>query len=446
MKLRVRSLLPTRISGQIAIIIVVSLLVIHGILTAGFFFLDHRDPDGMPGPPVQLGPLVQLIAGAAPAVRPRLVADIGRVFPQLEIALAASLPAVASRPGEEPFVHGLRHFLGAGFRIEPLEFGARAVGPPRHSVAIHLADGQIVTARMPPPRKPPVHPETMVFLSIAVSTTLLGLWAARALTAPLRAFARAAEAFSPDAEIAPLPEGGPDEIRAAAGALNRMRARIKHLIDDRTRMLAAVGHDLRTPITRLRLRSEFIEDAALRTHMLDDLAQMNAMVESLLMFLRDGKSQEQAVMIDVATSLQTICDQFTDMGRDVRYDGPDHVTIRAIPGALHRAVSNLVDNAVRYGVRALVRLTVQPGTVVIAVEDDGPGIPDGEKDAMLEPFVRGDAARGMDGQSGCGLGLSIARAVVAAHGGTLVLLDRQPSGLITRIELPVNRAPARAAA
>jgi signal transduction histidine kinase len=143
-------------------------------------------------------------------------------------------------------------------------------------------------------------------------------------------------------------------------------------------------------------------------------------------------------VIDVAISLQTICDQFADTGCQVSYDGPDHVAIRAYPGSLNRAVTNLVENAVRYGDRGLVRLVAATDSVVIAVEDEGPGIPDGRKEAMIEPFVRGDAARGMDGRSGFGLGLSIARAVAAAHGGSLTLLDREPKGLIARIELPAG--------
>jgi signal transduction histidine kinase len=221
-----------------------------------------------------------------------------------------------------------------------------------------------------------------------------------------------------------------------------MRERIKGLIDDRTRMLAAVSHDLRTPITRLRLRCEFIEDGVMRDQMLDELAHMNTMVEGVLNFLRDGESREQAATIDLATSLQTICDQFADTGRDVRYSGPNHVVIRAKAAELQRAITNLIDNATRYGRKVDVRLTQAAPSVIIAIEDDGPGIADRDKAAMLEPFVRGDEARGMN-QGGFGLGLSIARAVIEAHGGTLTLLDRAPSGLVARVTLPVSDQNAR---
>jgi signal transduction histidine kinase len=276
-------------------------------------------------------------------------------------------------------------------------------------------------------------------LTFATCITLLGLWATRSLTDPLRHFARAAEHFSPQGEIAPVPERGPFEIRAAARALNQMRERIKGLIDDRTRMLAAVSHDLRTPITRLRLRCEFIEDGAMRAQMLDELAHMSAMVESVLNFLRDGEGRDEATMIDLATSLQTICDQFADTGHDVRYYGPDHVVICARAGELQRAVTNLVDNAVRHGRNVEVRLAQAARSAIVTIEDDGPGIADRDKAAMLEPFVRGDAARGME-QGGFGLGLSIARAVIEAHRGSLALLDRLPTGLIARVTLPLPDA------
>ena len=270
----------------------------------------------------------------------------------------------------------------------------------------------------------------------AISVTLLGLWAARALTAPLSSFAKAAESFSLNGAAAPLPERGPEEIRSAARALNRMRERITTLIDDRTRMLAAISHDLRTPITRLRLRSEFIEDELHRGQMLRDLDQMRSMLESVLSFLRNDSKLESMTLIDIASTLQLVTDQFADMGSKVSYDGPGHAMVTARPDDLHRAVTNLVENAVKFGAEALIRLRISPQAVTIEVEDDGPGISDARKEIMLEPFVRGDDARNMDEASGFGLGLSIARAIVVAHGGELTLNDRQPHGLIVRIDLP----------
>jgi signal transduction histidine kinase len=440
-----RWLLPSHISGQITIIIALSLAVIHAIVTFGMVSGDHQ-AKSKPGASPDL---IRLVDGTDPQDRPRLMAEIGRVLAQYQFALVpAGKPDLAKRDADRD---------QRPAETDPnVDSGASAAGGQSDAAidghfTIVLADGQRLEARIAPPpggaaspaqaRPPergrgPLTPFKVSLLSLAIIMTLLGAWVARVLAAPLRAFTDAAETFNPDAEIAPLAEAGPVEIRTAARALNRMRGRIKTLVDDRMRMLAAVGHDLRTPITRLRLRSEFIDNMSLRGQMLDDLAQMSDMVESVLVFLRDGRSPEEASMIDVAISLKTICDQFADTGRQVSYDGPDHVTIRANASSLKRAVTNLVENAVCYGDGGRVRLAAAPDSVVIAVEDEGPGIPDGRKEAMMEPFVRGDAARGMDGRSGFGLGLSIARAVAAAHGGSLTLLDREPKGLIARIELP----------
>lgn len=215
-----------------------------------------------------------------------------------------------------------------------------------------------------------------------------------------------------------------------------MRERIKALIDDRTRMLAAVSHDLRTPITRLRLQCEFIDDEGARAKMLGELTHMESMVESVLHFLRNDRIGRRAVALDLATSLQAICDQFADAGHNVSYHGPDHVVICAHLEDLHRAITNLIDNAVRHGDKADVKLELTSPTVTIAIEDDGPGIPDADKQAMFEPFVRGDAARGMNDTTGFGLGLSIARAVIDAHHGSLTLRDREPHGLVAQVILP----------
>jgi len=143
--------------------------------------------------------------------------------------------------------------------------------------------------------------------------------------------------------------------------------------------------------------------------------------------------------------LQLITDQFTDMGHKVVYDGPEHAMATARPDDLHRSVTNLAENAVRFGAETRLRLAVAPDLITIEVEDDGPGISDARKEVMLEPFVRGDDARNMDEASGFGLGLSIARAIVLAHGGRLSLHDRQPHGLIVRIELPARQQTQQAA-
>ncbi len=433
MRWDIRSVMPQRISGQIVLLIVASVVVIHVVLSIAFFL--SRPDRSTEGPPDQLQTLIALIDASPTEARARLVTEMANAFPRFDLALTDKAAGIADHSVDEPRIGELAHHLGPDFHVTDLgaEGPADSAG---HLVAVRLRDGQFVTARFISMPRPPFGPFTTTLLATAVSITLLGLWAARGLTRPLRHFAWAAENFSPNGEIALLPERGPYEIRAAARALNQMRERIKSLIDDRTRMLAAVSHDLRTPITRLRLRCEFIKDQAARTKMLDELDHMNSMVESVLHYLRDGQTRKTAIMLDLATSLQAICDQFADVGHDVSYDGPDHVVIRANAEELHRAITNLIDNAIRHGGKTDIRVSLDPSTVTVAIEDDGPGIPDPSKRTMFEPFVRGDRARSMNEKIGFGLGLSIARSVIEAHCGTLTLHDRQPRGLVARVTLP----------
>jgi signal transduction histidine kinase len=430
------------ISGQIAALVVVSIIAIHLILTATF--LIYRPDESLTDRGhSQLAAVVQLLGAAPTAERPRLFADIARAFPHLDIASLPPGPAPAAEESAGFELRSLHRHLGSGYRIFSLPHAQYA-----HEVGIALPDGAMISAKLlADQRQRPfwIGPWMMTLLFAAISVTLLGLWTARALTAPLSSFARAAESFSLNGAAAPLPERGPEEIRSVAKALNRMRERISGLIDDRTRMLAAISHDLRTPITRMRLRSEFIEDDLHRSRMLGDLDQMRSMLESVLSFLRNDRKLESMTLVDIAITLQLVADQFADMDHKVAYDGPVHAMATVRPDDLHRSITNLVENAVRYGASATIRLSVSSDIVSIDVEDDGPGISDARKDAMLEPFVRGDDARNMDEVTGFGLGLSIARTIVQAHGGELSLNDRQPRGLIVRIELPVHQQRRQAA-
>ncbi len=433
------------ISGQIAALVVASIVAIHLILTA--IFLIHR-PDQV-DPSIdrghsQLAAVAQLLGTAPPAERPRLLADIAQAFPQLDIEILPAGPIPAASPPEGFDQRILHRRLGRGYRIFPLprDGDLRRIG-------IALPDGTMISAKVTSDlRQRPFWsgPWMTTLLFAVISVTLLGLWAARALTAPLSSFARAAESFSLNGAAAPLPERGPEEIRSVAKALNRMRERITALIDDRTKMLAAISHDLRTPITRMRLRSEFIEDETHRSRMLDDLDQMRSMLESVLSFLRNDRKLESMTLVDIASTLQLIADQFGDIGHKVIYAGPEHAMATGRPDDLHRSITNLVENAVRFGTETTIRLSVSPQMVTIEVEDNGPGISDARKDTMLEPFVRGDDARNMDEAAGFGLGLSIAKSIVQAHGGKLSLNDRQPNGLIARMELPARQQDWRSAA
>jgi signal transduction histidine kinase len=421
-----------RISGQIAALILASLFVIHALI-AGYFLFRQSEPRLLADQPLpQFELFARIIAQTPRSDRRVVLQNIDRAFPRLQLTLKED-DSDRSRPPDDPPRPTIPSPLGGLVEIVP-GFSAN-----EDMVLFHLPDGQVLEAMIGSPKLPPfisgLWTSTLLFLFVSI--TLLAVWAGSALSSPLSAFARAAESFSLNRSSAPLPETGPEEIRAAAKALNRMRDRTTMLMNDRTRMLAAISHDLRTPITRLRLRSEYIEDEAQRAQTLRDLDQMQSMLESVLSLLRGG-SAGNPTLVDAAALLQMICEQFSDCGHAVTYEGPDRVVLMMRPEEIIRAVTNLVENAVRFGTVVTVRLAVSSDQASIEVSDNGPGIPDERKSAMLEPFVRGEEARTMDEASGFGLGLSIAQAVVHAHGGTLSLHDNDSHGLLTRIVIPKN--------
>ncbi|AWL98188.1 ATP-binding protein [Bradyrhizobium ottawaense] len=429
------------IGGQIAALVLASTVALHLVVTTAFLISRPDRPDTPPDGAHQLTDAALLLGSAEAGERPRLVADLARAFPKLGIEMLA--PGTASvEENDNQRLRGMRRHLGRGYRAVQLTSDGTV-----SRVGVELPDGTMIAGHVEGGPRPWFWgaPWLMALMSAFICVSVLGLWAARALAAPLSSFAKAAENFSLDGGAEPLPERGPEEIRSVARALNRMHERIARLMSDRTRMLAAISHDLRTPITRLRLRAEFIEDEGNRKRMLVDLDQMRAMLESVLSLLRNDRKVEAVTLVDIASTLQLVADQFGDMGHVVHYDGPASVTAAARPDDLHRGVTNLVENAVRFGAEVTIRLDISGTTLVIDVEDDGPGISDSRKQEMLEPFVRGDDARTMDESTGFGLGLSIARAIALAHGGELSLHDRNPHGLIVRMQLPLWQQPRLAA-
>jgi signal transduction histidine kinase len=313
----------------------------------------------------------------------------------------------------------------------------------RLNIAMRIPDGDWLNLTVSvEPLRPWHSPRFLAaFLLMTVTAAGLTVWAVRRLTAPVRTLAAAAEALGRDVNAAPLPEGGPSEVATAAAAFNTMAARIRRFVQDRTELLTAIGHDLRTPITRLKLRAEFVEDDEQRGKMLADLEELEAMVSATLAFGRDARTTEPVASLDLAELLRTVLDETGDTRPEaatrLAYEGPPHLTVQGRPLALKRAFANLVSNAVVYGGSA--RITLNPpagGVVVIEVEDDGPGIPPGELERVLEPFYRGEPSRNRE-TGGVGLGLPIARNILRAHGGDVTLANRPMSGVKATVSLPV---------
>lgn len=236
-----------------------------------------------------------------------------------------------------------------------------------------------------------------------------------------------------------LEEQGPAEFRRLIRAYNDMQGRIVTMIKDRTEALAAVGHDLRTPLARLRLSVDGVNEVQTRDALIHDLDEMELMLDSLLTYFRGDDHAEKPCLVDLAVLLATVVDDLQDRGYDITYSGPEHCDARFRPVEFKRALSNLTNNAVQYGNRAVVRLLVDDNELRIRVEDDGPGIPEADMQRVLEPFQRLDPARQRN-TSGVGLGIPIAVRAVAAAGGKLILSNRREGGLCAEVVLPRQKA------
>ncbi|HRD78008.1 MAG TPA: ATP-binding protein [Hyphomicrobiaceae bacterium] len=281
---------------------------------------------------------------------------------------------------------------------------------------------------------------TLLSTSImAAGVVLMSLLIAGWLTRPLRSMASAVSALSPDGPRSEIAEEGPREVRQLASAFNDMQTRIGELIDRRTQALAAVSHDLRTPLTRLKLRLSDIGDLALQKSVQADLAEMEAMIEATLAYLRGQETQEPPRPIDLAALLATVVDEARDAGHDAVLIAPPPITVTGRHLGLKRALTNLAANAVRFGTKVEVRAAISGAVVAIEIADNGPGIPVGQLDAVFEPFVRLETSRNRE-SGGVGLGLTIAKACIEADRGTLTLANRPEGGLVAVIRLP--RQPA----
>jgi signal transduction histidine kinase len=280
-------------------------------------------------------------------------------------------------------------------------------------------------------------PATLAVLLAAV--LVVSIIAVRWLTRPLNLLATAAEELGRNIHRPPLPETGPTEVREAATAFNRMQARLARFIEERTRVLAAMSHDLKTPITRMRLRSELLDDESQRAQFEKDLGEMEAMVTDTLAFMRGLESSEPPRPIDVMALLESLQADNEAMGREVRIEGRTTAPVPGVAQLLKRCLSNLVDNAVIYGQRASIHVEESPGELRIRVRDAGPGLPQDQLEKVFEPFYRLEASRSRE-TGGTGLGLGIARNIARSHGGDVTLRNHPDGGLEAILVLP--RAPS----
>ncbi len=419
----------------------------------------------------RIADIARLLDSTPPAERPRIAA----LFNAPPLAVSLSRPALTAQEvkGDDVplavFTGILRHALGEGLQATVARWqglGAADVadlrmpgmadmpmmrrpggpgwqrfgGAPGRAffvVQVALRDGTLVTFDSFLSAQEAAVPWRLaltlfVMLAIVIGVSLL---AVRWVTGPLSALAAAAERLGQDINRAPLEESGPLEARRAARAFNTMQQRLAAYLADRTRVFTAMSHDLKTPITRLRLRAEMLSDDATQKKFAADLDAMESMVNQTLDFMRDPASREPVQPVDVMALLESLQADYHDMGHEVLVEGNIGAPYLGRALALRRCLANLVDNAIRYGRKATLQASEEPRRISIRVSDEGPGIPEPDLERAFEPFYRGEASRSRE-TGGTGLGLGIARNIARAHGGDVTLRNRPQGGLEATLSLP----------
>lgn len=353
-------------------------------------------------------------------------------------------PLPEGKPLGDDFAHPAWSKLRDGLAGRRLEMRAALAGDHPHPalyLGTRLADGSpfLVEAQAPAPTTPPAR-TLAAMAALVIGVILVTSLAVRIATRPLSRLAQAAEALGEDLDRPPLAEEGPVEVRRAAVAFNWMQTRLRGLFAERTRILAAVSHDLQTPITRLRLRAELMDDETLRDKMLADLAAMQALVEEGLAYAGSTAApKEAAILTDLDALAASLVADYTDAGKPVSLTGSSGRPMLTRPHTLRRLLGNLVDNALKFGGSAELVLEQADNAPVIMVRDRGPGIPEAELDKVFEPFYRLESSRNRE-TGGTGLGLAIARQLANALGAELILRNRAEGGLEARVMLAASAA------
>jgi signal transduction histidine kinase len=459
-------ILPGSLFGRLVVVLLTGLLLAQ--LASAYINLAERGEllyrAGGMRLAQQISDIVRLLESLPPAER-RKVAAVFNAPPLIvsldRAALGNEVVSAESDLARSMFSAVLRYALGEEAKIVTLRRSAPPAGAsapgwpgPRKGMMPHrmgepgpggaffliqvaLRDGALVTfdSQLSPQEAALPWRVALTLLLLLLTVVVLSLIAVRWMTGPLSLLARAAEQLGENIHNPPLAEGGPTEVRRAARAFNTMQRRLAQYLSDRTRILTAMSHDLKTPITRMRLRAEALEDEALRARFVHDLGEMEAMVTQTLEFMRDTSATEPAQPVDLMALIESLRDDYADMGKAVAVEGTIRQPVQVRPHALRRCLANLLDNAIRYGERATIALEERASEVVIRVLDEGPGMSAEELAKAFEPFYRGEASRSRE-TGGTGLGLGIARNIARAHGGEVTLRNRAGWGLEATLVLP----------
>ena len=448
--------LPKSLIGQIALVMAAAMLIAQAINFSLIFTERVRWSRAQTeGPPVSRFVLqVQRIVAAAPSERADLLGERRRSHFSLDRASAipagASDPALTERLRESASSNGLalRDARGGMSDQVPIPRLARIIHPPgdenmlrRHAkrwrsmlLSVQLQNGAWINARLLVPRP---NPWVMVRPAIATLLTYLiiliaMIWIAARIVRPLRDLTAAAESLQKGSEAPQVEPRGPDDLQRALVAFNAMSARVRAMLDEKDRMLGAIGHDLRTPLASLRIRAESVEPDEERQRMIATIEEITAMLDDTLALARSGRAVEQPRPVDLDALVDAVVEEFRVLGNQVEMVSEGRHSALIQPNLLRRAVRNLIENGVDYGGGARVAVRPAGDMLAIEIEDDGPGIPEDEIARVFEPFYRLEPSRSRE-TGGAGLGLTLARAAAAAHNGRLELENRLEGGLIARL-------------
>ena len=437
---------PSSLAGQMAMLIALALLFAQ-LINFAMLLSERRNfrYEQATGPAV-----ARIVDAVERTGQGGLFADRGRVrlLPQTPID-----PDAEHRPEVE---QGIRDALsGSGMAVGRIQTAVvterpavlrdtrRARQNARRSdsdliIAVERPGGGWLVSSTPWPRA-----NLSLFIRLIAQTLILYgiillpvLWIARRISRPLRSLALAARAFTPGEVDVPIAAGGPQDLREVVAAFNALRLRVTGMLDEKDRMLGAIGHDLRTPLAALRVRIESVEDEADRTKMADTIMEMDRTLDDILSLARLGRPSEPLTEVDLAALVDAVVEDFRDLGEDVTFDEETpRLQMRLRPSLMRRAVRNLIENAVKYGTSAAVSVHVGDRQVEIVVADQGPGIPADRLADVFDPFTRLETSRNRD-TGGIGLGLALAQAIVGAAGGRIELSNRAGNGLNAVIILP----------
>lgn len=363
---------------------------------------------------------------AMPAIRGKLAQDLG--VPAASVVVAGERGLLSDRRigriirdrAAKVGVRDEEHFL-----IAPFQVGVRQ------------ADGRWAVVRSQPVfgLNPWQQRVALWFVLSAIVMAPVAYVFARRLAAPIQLFADAAERLGRDPRAEPLPVKGPAEIRVAATAFNEMQERLRRYVEDRTAMVGAIAHDLRTPLTRLRFRIEGLPEEQ-RAKMSNDIDQMEEMISAALTFVRDASRPGERTPLELSSLLESLCDEMAETGASTEVESGEKVVLDGDPMALRRLFTNLLENAVKFGGRARTRVFRDASNAVVEIEDDGPGIPPADREKVFEPFYRREPSRSRQ-TGGIGLGLAVVRSIARGHGGDVLLVNRVGGGLTARVQLPL---------